>query len=66
MISCDPNDLLEASKCFQCIPHARASMLRLALTCVWAGGTLPEDVEYLLQSEGDYIVLDDGGKIIIN
>lgn len=64
-MNCDPNTLIQAARCFKCIPNGMLGEVQILEACVAAGGTLP--TSFLKQSENsDYIVLDDGGRIIIN
>lgn len=66
-ISCQPNDLIEYAKCFRCIPEGMIVEVQILSACVAAGGTTPTEGSFLIQSENsDYIILDDGGRIIIN
>lgn len=39
-ISCEPNDLLEAAKCFGCIPAGTQAEVQTYLLAVIAGGSL--------------------------
>lgn len=39
-VSCDPNDLLQAAKCFKCIPEGTQAEVQTYLLAVIAGGSL--------------------------
>lgn len=61
---CDPATLIAAARCWRCIPAGAQKEAQIAALCAFAGGTFPAG--FLLQSEGGYVVLDDGGRIVIN
>lgn len=64
-MNCDPAELVKAAKCFQCIPKGKLPEVQILLACVASGGVVPSG--FLKQSENDdYIVLDDGGRIILS
>lgn len=66
-MDCDPNTLSEAVRCLRCYPINELKKMQVLLACVWGGGVVPSESSFLVQSEdGDYIILDDGGRIIIN
>lgn len=41
MISCDPNDLMAAAKCYRCIPKGSLQEVMIYLICQWANGGPP-------------------------
>ena len=43
-ISCDPNDLMEAAKCFSCVPRGMQPAVQTYLLAVIAGGSLDPNV----------------------
>lgn len=61
---CSASALMAAARCFKCIPRGSQKEAQLVALCVWSGGIIPGG--FLLQSEGGYVVLDDGGRIVIN
>lgn len=64
-MNCDPAELVKAAKCFQCIPKSEMMNVQLTEACIAAGGVLPTG--FLIKSDdGDYILLDDGGRIILD
>lgn len=63
-VSCELSDLSELVKCTACVP-ATDDVLIYSL-CAWVnGGADPAYQGFLLESEGGYINLSDGGRIII-
>lgn len=52
--------LANAARCFKCIPVGMQREVQIALLCV------PASAPALLNDDGSYIRLDDGGKILIN
>lgn len=35
-MNCDPNELAEAAKCYQCIPYGMTPAVWIYLLCLWA------------------------------
>lgn len=63
-ISCEPSDLSALAECTPCVPATDDVLIYLL--CAWAnGGADPETQGFLENSEGGYILLSDGGKIIV-
>lgn len=40
-MNCDPKALIEAAKCFRCIPHSRVNNIAIYLLCQWANSEPP-------------------------
>lgn len=63
--STDAATLVAAAKCMSCIPHDLRNEIITNLICTIKNTTVTTD--YLIQSKGgDYFLLDDGGRIVIN
>lgn len=65
-MNCTPSELMEAAKCIIGCPNQAQESMSIYSLCAWAnGGADPEYQGFLLNSEGGYINLSDGGRIII-
>lgn len=68
-MSCDPDEVAVDSRCL-CSDSRTLDRMIIVLLCTWAnGGTPPSGHGFLRQDTedgGGFIILDDGGKIIIN
>lgn len=65
-VSCDVNDLAEASTPYVGLTTPIAIAIQIYTEIAIAnGGVPPEDQGYLLNSDGGYILNSDGGRIII-
>ncbi len=63
-MACDPNDLLEESKCIQwCVPRGANPAIIISLLCQIAADTA---VGRLLQEDGFFLLQEDGSKILLN
>lgn len=63
-LSCNPVDLVRASKCMQCMTGDASKATGLGLLCQWANNPVtPEYPSFLLQDEG-YLLQDEGRLII--
>lgn len=63
-MTCDPNTLAEAAKCFRCLPVKELKKMQVLALCVAAGGYVPNVPGFLIQDDNQgYILLDDGGRI---
>lgn len=63
-ISCEPSDLAVLAECTPCVTATDDALIYLL--CAWAnGGAAPEEQGFLENSQGGFILLSDGGKIIV-
>lgn len=64
-MDCTPATLARQAACYACLPKDRMRALLVYLLAQWANQQSGVQ-DFLVQDDGDYILLDDGGRIIIN
>ena len=63
-MACTPAEVMELAKCSTCVPSSDDALIYAM--CAWAnGGADPVDQGFLENSEGGFILLSDGGNIIV-
>ena len=64
-MDCTPEAVIPLAQCTRCLDGMQDEVM-IYLLCAWAnGGADPADQGFLLNSQGGYILLSDGGKIIV-